>query len=168
MKLWLLDADIIIDLLSMDLFDKLVGKHNIHVSSTVISEVKYFSKCDTKVEIDFRKDYVEAGLIEEHSASIEEIKQIRAKLPSLRRDSIDSGEIESLAVLLREEELKFCSCDAAAIRSLPFFDLSERGYSPERLLKESGLSASNLKIRHTEEYFRENLAIGKEEKILNF
>lgn len=40
MKLWLLDADMLIDFLSHDLLDKLVKVHEIHAASSVIDEVK--------------------------------------------------------------------------------------------------------------------------------
>ena len=88
--------------------------------------------------------------------------------PGLRREGIDLGELESLAVLQKESSLTFCSCDAAAIRPLPFMDCSERGISAERLLKLSGISSSRIKDRHKEDYFQNNLGIGKELKIQNF
>jgi len=44
LKLWLLDADIIIDFLSHDLLDKLVKVHEIHAASSVIDEVKFFKR----------------------------------------------------------------------------------------------------------------------------
>ncbi len=44
MKLWLLDADIIIDFLAHDLLDKLVKLHDIHAATSVIDEVRYFKR----------------------------------------------------------------------------------------------------------------------------
>jgi hypothetical protein len=76
--------------------------------------------------------------------------------------------LESLAILAREEALIFCSCDAAAIRALPLLNLSDRGISVESLLKSSGLQRSDLKDRHTDQYFMNNLAIGQENKIYLF
>lgn len=168
MKLWLLDADTIIDLLGLDVFDKLVRKQAVSAVSTVIGEIKFFKKDGKKIEIDFRERYVDNGMIIEFSATTEEMKEILSKLPPLDRKAIDPGELESLAVLVREEELKFCTCDAATIRALPLLDASDRGISVERLLKLSGLTRSSLKDRHTEEYFKNNLAIGQQEKIYKF
>jgi hypothetical protein len=62
-------------------------------------------------------------------------------------------------------DLVFCTCDAATIRTLPFLDLTERGISAEKLLKESGLFKKGLQERHTEEYYKNNIAIGREQKI---
>jgi len=168
LKLWLLDADIIIDLLTLDVFEKLVRSHKIHVASIVINEVKYCYKSDKKVTIDFRKQYIDTSLISELSASPEEIKEVLSKLPSLQQQTLHLGELESLAILVGKEDLKFCSCDAAIIRTLPFFDLSERGVSAERLLRMSGFTRSDLEVKHTEKYFKQNLDIGRERKILNF
>ena len=44
MRLWLLDADVIIGLLSLGLFDTLVARHDISVAQSVIDEVKSYKK----------------------------------------------------------------------------------------------------------------------------
>jgi lambda repressor-like predicted transcriptional regulator len=46
--------------------------------------------------------------------------------------------------------------------------LTDRGISVEKLLKLSGLTQSSLKERHTEKYFKNNLAIGQQEKTYYF
>ncbi len=168
MKLWLLDADVIIDLLSLSLFDKLIKNHTVFAGSTVIGEVKSFKRSNVSQSIDLRQKYIENGLIRELSASIEEIKKVLSKLPKNNRDAIHPGELESLAILIREHDLIFCSCDATAIRTLPTLSLTDRGISVEKLLKLSGLTQSSLKERHTEKYFKNNLAIGQQEKTYYF
>lgn len=165
MKLWLLDADIIIDFLAHDLLDKLVKLHEIHAATTVIDEVRYFKRDGKKYPIAFREKYVQTGLIKECSATDEDAANLVNKLPPDLPFTIHSGEIESLAVLIREANLIFCTCDAATIRTLPFLDVVERGISAEQLLKQSGLFRPGLKDRHTEEYFKNNIAIGQEQKI---
>jgi len=167
LKLWLLDADVVIDLLGLDIFDKLVEIHQVHVASTVATEVLYFVRGGVKCSVDFRQVYIEAGHVTEVSASVEELGEVVKKLPPIKRDGLHSGELESIAVLLREEDLIFCSCDAATIRILPLFDLAERGISTEALLRQSGLLKPGLQDRHTEEYFRNNLRIGQQENLLS-
>ena len=168
LKLWLLDADVIIDLLSLDVFDKLAKQHEIFAASTVIGEVKFFKRSDDKHSVNLQQQYISIGIVKEFSASTDEIKHVLTKLPAVNQENIDPGELESLAILTREETLIFCSCDAAAIRALPFLNLSDRGISVENLLKSSGLQRSDLKDRHTEQYFKNNLAIGKKDKIYFF
>ncbi len=79
---------------------------------------------------------------------------------------LDADVIIDLLGLNIKEGLTFCSCDAATIRALPLFDLAERGVSTETLLRKSGLLKPGLQERHTEEYFRNNLRIGQEDRLL--
>ncbi|HLE08926.1 MAG TPA: hypothetical protein VI914_04795 [Thermodesulfobacteriota bacterium] len=168
LKLWLLDADVIIDLLSLDVFGNLVKGFEVFACSTVINEVKFFKKADKKEEINFRKEYVDSGLVKELFSSHDQLKSIISRLSPLQQEIIHPGELESLAVLVREEKLTFCCCDAATIRILPFLDVSDRGISVEKLLRQSGLSNPELEERHTEKYFKNNLDVGKREKIYSF
>jgi hypothetical protein len=168
LKLWLLDADIMIDFLSLDVLDALAAHHEVFASSTVIDEVKFFRKEGIKHGIDFRCRYVASNIVRELSATPAETKEILLKLPQISCDTLDAGELESLVILYREKDLIFCSCDAAAIRTLPFLDLSDRGISAESLMKDSGLPKKGLKPNHTDEYFVDNLRRGQEEKIYSF
>ena len=88
------------------------------------------------------------------------------RLPVLRQQGVHAGEVESLAVLVREEDLTLCTFDAAAIRALPFLDVSDRAVSAERLLRTSGLTLSpgyKLDPRLSEEYFKSNIEQGLRE-----
>ena len=173
LKLWLLDADVIIDLLSLGLFDTLVERHEIFVGTTVISEVKSHKKSywadRSKVPVNFRTQYIDSGKVKELNSTASEIDNlVVSKMPKLWVNTIDIGELESLAILIKEENLVFCSCDAAAIRALPFLDASERGISLENLISSAGLKKVQLDVKHTEQYFQNNLKIGKERWIQNF
>ena len=156
---------IIIDFLSHDLLDKLVKLHEIHAASSVIDEVRFFKRGGEKYPISFRENYIQTGLIKECSATADEASHLLSKLPRESSSTLHSGEIESLAILIRESDLVFCTCDAASIRTLPLLDLTERGISAEKLLKQSGLFKPGLQDRHTEKYFKTNIAIGQEQKI---
>ena len=168
MKTWLLDADITIDFLSFDVLDKLVRNHEIYVSSSVIEEITHYKKEGIIYPIDFRSAYIQNEFIKEISASSEDIMRLFKILPQGLHPTIHSGEIESIAILLNRPDLIFCSCDAASIRILPILDLSERGISAEELLRESGLTVHSLQDRHTDRYFKNNLAIGQKNKIYFF
>ncbi len=168
MKLWLLDADVTIKLLELGVLDSLAKQHKIHVASTVASEVKYYKKSKQKIEVDFRKEYIDSGKITEITSSIQNMQDVMRRLPALKRDAIHPGEIESLAILLQDESLTLCTFDAAAIRVVPFLDASERVISAERLLQTSGLTLSpghKRDPRLSEEYFQSNLVIGQKEFI---
>ena len=169
MKLWLLDADVIIKLLEIDIFDKLAGLHSLHVASTVVDEVKYFRRSGQKFQVDFRQQYIESGRVVESTASVEKIQEILSRLPPLRQKSIHAGEIESLAILIEQQDLILCTFDAAAIRTLPFLDVTNRAISAEHLLQSSGLTLSpgyKLDPRLREEYFKSNMEQGSQDFIL--
>jgi len=168
LKLWLLDADVIIKLLELDVFDRLADRHEVHVASTVVDEVKYYRREGQKVRVDFRRSYVLPGRVTEASASAEQMREVIDRLPVLKQQVIHAGELESLAVLMQREDLTLCTFDAAAIRTLPFLDASGRSVSAERLLLDSGLKLSpghKLDVRLTEAYFRSNIEIGQLEFI---
>jgi len=169
LKLWLLDADVIIDLLSLDLFDALVARHEVYVATTVIGEVKSYKKGEDYQIINFRAEYIDTNKVKEKSATIEEIDtEVFSKLPPIWRQTLHVGELESLAILKTEEDFTICSCDAATIRALPFVDASERGISVESLIRTSGLKTVTLDAKHTDGYFKTNLEQGKTRWIQNF
>lgn len=164
MRLWLVDADTIIDLLGMGVFDNLVANHQVHIATSVINEVLfYYDSSGTRFNVDLRSRY--DGQIIEVAGTIEMTRTVLTTLPRLKRDAIHDGELESLAVLMTNEELAFCTCDAAAIRAMPYLDCSDRGVSVERLLRESGLRVNGLEDKHTDDYFRSNIAQGSRDKI---
>lgn len=170
MRLWLLDADVVIKFLEIDVFEKLAVLHELHVASSVIDEVKYYRKNGKKIPVNFRQQYIDTGNVIESTAVIQEIQDVLKCLPSLKREVIHAGEIESLAVLVREEALTLCTFDAAAIRTLPFLDMTERAISAERLLNVSGLTLASdhkLDVRLSESYFRNNLDEGKKDFIFS-
>ncbi len=169
MKLWLLDADVVIKFLEIDVFDKLSSLHELHIASSVIGEVKhYYGRSGEKIPVKFREQYVNTGRVAESIAVLEEIQNILKKLPPLKRDTIHIGEIESLAILAREEKFTLCTFDSAAIRTLPFLGMSDRAVSAERLLGLSGLTLSpksKLDVRLSEAYFRSNMNEGEKDFI---
>ena len=73
MKLWLLDADVIIKLLEIDVFDKLVDMHDLNVASTVVVEVKHYKRDGRKILVDFRAQYIDSGRVTETSATADEM-----------------------------------------------------------------------------------------------
>ncbi len=164
MRLWLLDADVVIKFLEIDVFDKLTDLHKLHVASSVIDEIKYYLRSGKKITVNFRQQYIDTGRVIEFAAVVDEIQNLLKRLPSLKQEAIHVGEIESLAILVREETLTLCTFDAAAIRILPFLDAADRAISAEQLLRVSGLTLSpghKIDPRLLDDYFMSNLNKGK-------
>jgi len=105
LRLWLLDADAVIKFLEIDVFDKLVALHVLHAASSVITEIQYYRRNGKKIPVNFRQQYIDTGAVIESTAVIEEIQDVLKCLPPLKRDAIHAGEMESLAILVREEAL---------------------------------------------------------------
>ena len=53
-KLLLLDADVVIDLYTLGLFDRIVTGYQIHITKTVLSEASYFKSGGSRTKIDIR------------------------------------------------------------------------------------------------------------------
>ncbi len=168
MRLWLLDADVVIKFLEIDVLDKLAELHALHAASSVVAEVQYYRRDGKKITINFRQQYIDTGAVIESTADIEEIQTILKCLPPLKRETIHTGEMESLAVLVREESLTLCTFDAAAIRTLPFLGVAERAISAEQLLQVSGLTLASdhkLDFRLSETYFKSKRDEGRKDFI---
>ncbi|MGC9367725.1 MAG: hypothetical protein ACP5FK_11880 [bacterium] len=168
LKLWLLDADVIIDLLSLGVFDNLVKNHQIYICSAVIDEVKHYLEDGYKKSIKFREEYVVNKIVNEVFALDQDLILLYQKIPEKFHNAIHDGEIESLAVLMKNENLNFCTCDGAAIRMILFIDATNRGISVEELLKKTGFSGKKLLERHRIKYFKNKIKEGKKEKVYYF
>lgn len=160
-KLLLLDADVIIDLHTLGLFDRIIKGYEIHVTKTVLSEASYFKSGGTKTKIDIHD---RVAIIE--NVDVEHLQTVRNEAKEARL-GIDPGELEAIACLIQDDEgLIFCTCDQAAIKLLAFMDIDERAVSLEKTIRDTGYQKKNLYPRHWEKTFTENIREGKALRIL--
>lgn len=160
-KLLLLDADVIIDLHTLGLFDRIIKGYEIHVTKTVLSEASYFKRdgARTKIAISDRVTIIEKVAVEHLQTVRNEAKEARL--------GIDPGELEAIACLIQEDAgLIFCTCDQAAIKLLAFMNLEERAVSIEKTIRTTGYHKKNLYPRHWEKTFTEYIREGKALRIL--
>ncbi|HLE01295.1 MAG TPA: hypothetical protein VJB59_13615 [Bdellovibrionota bacterium] len=141
-RLVIFDADVIIGAFATNLWDSLVDRFDIRVTSIVLhSEVFFFENKDgTRVSIDL-KSYVARGKVTELSASAEEIAALTDKVNPNLLNRIDDGEQEALALLLtgRFDDHLFCTKDTRAIKALGSLSLGAFGISLEELLAQIGM-----------------------------
>jgi hypothetical protein len=138
-SLLLLDADVIIDLHSLGLFEKMSKSYSLFVTQEVKMGKKVTAIKDVKVE---------------HLVAVQ--KEAREA-----RLAIDSGESTSIAYILQgEKDIKLCSCDKAAIKLLAYMNLENHGNSLEKALKSAGHHAK-LYPRHLESSFQKCIKEGK-------
>ena len=159
----LLDACVIIDAHLFDAWTSLVKAACIVVPSIVVhDEAQFFEREKGQVpsEIDLTK-LVTAGTIQEATASAGEISEVLAYFDSGIQEGLDPGEIEALAILLRENQgdMSFCTADRRAVEALAMLGLSEQGMSMEAMLDQAGLH-KNLPERCSEQRFKQYLRDG--------
>ena len=156
-KLLLLDADVVIDLHTIGLFDRIIRNYAVHVTKTVLKEAVYFKRSGERIKIDIRD---RVTVMED--ISLDYLRTVQGEAKEARL-AIDPGELESIACLIREDEtgLILCTCDQAAIRLLSFMNLEQRSLSLEKALRTSGYHKKNLYPRHLEETFKTCIQEGK-------
>lgn len=153
-RLLLLDADVIIDLHTLDWFDKITRKYNVYASRTVLREAQYFKKAGQRERIDI------SDKITVVDVGPEDINLVRIEAREARL-GIDPGELEAIAYLnIANEDLIFCTCDKAAIKLVSYMGLEERSASVEEVLKSTG-QRKKLFPRHLDKMFRECVKEGK-------
>ncbi len=140
-RLLLLDADIVINLHSLNLWNGIVKNHEIYIASTVIRiEVTHYPDAQCQpVSLDLIPQ-IEDGIIKEISASAQDLKVLTDKLrPS--KIGLDPGELESIAVIAynKLQGLKICVIDKSAIMALAYLDLDEKAISAEEVLINGGM-----------------------------
>jgi hypothetical protein len=160
-----LDANIVIQLFELGLWDGVVERCDLILAETVAEEADFF--VDSKgVEhaIDLRPD-VDAGRIRVTALALAEITAFRSRFDPLYVQKLDEGETESLAYCLLEgDPHRLCSSDAIVFKVLSVLDRSQQGVSLEEVLHAIGLSRPLLR-QFTKSFRDENRARGLQDRL---
>ncbi len=153
-RLLLLDANIVIELFRLGIWDQLLEFCDIHLAKSIVgsktSELRgeadfFIDDLGDRHEIDLEKD-IEAGKITVFDVNPSDLGTFRAKFDPTYFEKLDAGETESLAYLLNSKETyQICSADAIVFRvlgniSCGKINRSEQGISLEEILQKIGLS----------------------------
>jgi len=146
-RLLLLDADVIIWLHQVGLWDPILKNYEIHVASTVLNEVTHY--CDDfgrKIAIDLASR-IDNNELKEIGADSLQLKDLVDRLP---RDKIElhDGELESLAIVYHNlvKGMNVCLIDRAAIIGMAYLEIDDKGMSVEEVLVNCGLSGKWKKL----------------------
>lgn len=138
-KLLLLDANVVIELWRLSLWEKVVDQCDVHLARTVVGEARFFEDDDGRHEIDLTADEA-ARRITVFELHPSEIRDFLSKFDPLYIQRLDPGEAESLGFLFRQsDECHICSADAIVFRVLGNFNRSGQGVSLEEILEKIGL-----------------------------
>ena len=154
-KLLLLDADVIIDLHTLDLFGKISKAYDIFITRNVFEEARYYKKDGVRRDIDIK----DVTIIED--IDLESLRKVQREAKEAML-AIDPGESTSIAYLAQtEEEIAFCSCDQAAIKLISYMELEQKSISLEKALRSAGYYEKKLYSRHLEKSFKSAIIEGK-------
>lgn len=167
-RLILVDASVIITAYSLGVWDALLQKVDIAVSSTIAHDEALFYEREAgcvPLTIDIPL-LVGEGKIIELAANVTQIARVRGFFDLDLNMTLHGGEVEALALLYADdgESLLFCTSDKAAIWVLAMLGLSERGISFEDVLAGAGLGRS-LPGEYGAAYFKRNIALGQTMRI---
>lgn len=167
-KFLLLDACVIIKAHEIKVWDSLMERATVAVSSIVArDEVLFYSDEEGMIPpgIDLPK-LISEDRISELAAGLEELQSLRAVFDKNFNAGLDDGEAESLALLHsgKAEGYLYCSSDKVAIQGLAMLGLSDCGISMEQMLLSVGLQKS-LPREYRDEFFQKHLQLGQQQRI---
>lgn len=155
-KLLLLDAVVIIDLHTLDLFERIAQHYDVWVTKTVLGEAQYFKKEGKRERIDIRNTVT---VIDD--VILDSLKQVQHEAKEARL-GIDPGELESIAYMSSTgEEITFCTCDKAAIKLISYIGLESKSMSVENAVRSTGYHEKHLYPRHFEKVFKQCIKDGE-------
>lgn len=159
MHIVLLDADVIIDLHIFHIWNQIVDKNKIYISSIILRQEVYFYEDYERIRhnIDLRKDI--GSKFCEIFVSAEDLKKFSQQFDQVFEVELHEGEKEALKILQDNNEILFCTFDKAAIKAIALLGKREQGISFEKLLKSSGIT-KKTEFKHTEKYFKKYLDEG--------
>ncbi len=155
-RLLLLDADVVIDLHSLGLFEKICRAYDVYVTQEVYEEATYFKKGGSKNPINIADKVVVIKNVD-----LENLEKVEKEAKEARL-VIDPGELTSIAYINQtEERMTFCSCDKAAIKLISYMELEQKSTSLEKALRSAGYHGKELYPRHLEKTFKAAVNEGK-------
>ena len=118
LKLLILDANVVIYLHEKGLWQAVLQRCEVHLSSIVIDdEVRFYVGTEYDEVIELSPD-VTAGHVHRFDVPVSDVKEFRDQFDPIYRGDLDPGEEESLAHLLHAKNFVISSGDAIVYRIL--------------------------------------------------
>ncbi|MCL4552287.1 MAG: hypothetical protein M1305_01850 [Candidatus Marsarchaeota archaeon] len=156
LKLLMLDANIVIMLHELGLWEKVIAVCDVHIAGTIVDDEAdfYFDDQHNRRRIDLSNDIC-GGSITRFDVPLSQVSTFKAEFGPQYFAKLDPGEVESLAHLMcSTKAFTVCSADKIVFRVLGARHLTDRGISLEEILSQIGL-ARVLKHQYTKG-FREH------------
>lgn len=146
-NLLLLDADIVINLYELGYWRPVLSQNKVHLSSTIIDEIRYYRKNDEAIPIDL-KPLLKSGEVVEVTVSVLDQKEVYDLLVANNADGVHAGELEALSFIFHKngESFEIALKDHAAIKAAVVLGISDQAISVETLLRKSGVIRKKLSL----------------------
>ncbi len=138
-RLVLLDANVVIELFRLGIWQQIVDRCEVVLAETVVEECQFYDTDDGRQYIDW-DEVRAAGSVCIESLPASDIKTYCDQFGPGYYEKLDPGEAEALALLGRDAESSICSADKIVWRVLGNTNATERGISLEEILQSSGLT----------------------------
>jgi len=164
-SLLLLDANVVIHLFKLGIWQRLIERCDVHLAGTVVEEAQFYADDDGERHyIDLSRD-IDSGAISTFDILPSQLQAFRERFDPGYFERLDPGETESLvSVMENPEDALLCSADKIVYRVLGNLRLGEAGISLEEVLKQIGLGRA-LRREFTREYRLEWTLRGSSERI---
>jgi hypothetical protein len=157
LNLLILDANVIIHLHDIGIWDSFIKTCDIHLPDTVVEEAAFFDDRDEARHYIDLSDDISAARINTFTVPLSELVEFKSQFDSLYFDQLDPGELEALAYLCKSQnDFLISSGDAIVYRVLGRLTKGDQGISLEEILTKIGLQQAGLPRQFTKQ-FRESL-----------
>ncbi|MEK6677652.1 MAG: hypothetical protein AABZ47_18615 [Planctomycetota bacterium] len=166
LRFLLLDANVIIKLFELKLWEQVIERCEIFIAETVANEAQFFHDDVGQEAIDLSA-YSTANKINVVSLTASDVAEFRDRFTPDYMERIDPGEAEALAYLLGSKDpCLLCSADAIVFRILGRLSCGEQGISLEEILQRTGLSTT-VPIQYRRAFRDHWTKVGQQDMIRN-
>lgn len=165
LNLLLFDANIVIYLFKLGIWDKVIALCDVHLSETVVDEARFYDDASGfEKTIDLGAE-IESGGIKTFGLETSKLAAFRHQFDPLYFERLDPGELESLVFLSdAEEEYLLCSADSIVFKVLGNLRLSHQGISLEEVLQRIGIGR-NIEYQYSKKFREKWDKIGAQERM---
>jgi len=140
-RLILLDANVVIQLFELSIWEQITARCEIVLVQTVIDETQFYETDSGRKYIDWEY-WKTACPMKIESVPPADIHAYCSRFGPGYYEKLDPGEAEALTLLFRDKDSRICSADKVVWRVLGNTNATERGISLEEILMSSGLTKS--------------------------
>lgn len=169
LKLLILDAGVVIKLHEWNLWEQVIAKCDVHLSSIVAGYESKYHRVDGDnwdKDIDLTQA-IQDGKITIFEVAPADILAFKNRFDASYFCDLDNGEAESLAYLSSQRKLdfKFSSGDAIVYKVLGNLNIVEQGIALEEILQQIGLSRRISEFQYTKAFRDQMTNIGSTDRI---